>query len=95
MDAEIDYLLGSIGHHGCVFIRNGTRYSTMNARTYLRSKLRLNRHLIDSSDEFIDKIASQSVESGKPYLIKCRGKERQPAGEWFSALLAEYRGSHS
>lgn len=91
MDDEIDYLIGSIGHNGCTFIRNGRHYSTRDARAYLRSKRRLNAHIIDSTEEFIDKIASTSVTTGKPYLIDCRGEERQPAGKWFAALLADYR----
>ncbi len=93
MHDEIDYLIAEIGRSGCNFIRNGKMHSARIGRAHLRSKRRLNAHLIDSTEEFIEKIASRSVTSGKPYLIKCRGRPAQPAGEWFTALLAEHRGS--
>lgn len=93
MDDEIDYLIGSVGRSHCVFIRNGKRYTGSDGRAHLRSKLRLNARHIDSTEEFIEKIASRSVMSGKPYLIRCRGEGKQPLGEWLTALLAEYRGT--
>lgn len=92
MNDEIDYLIEEVGKSGCTFIRNGKYYAGRRARAHLQSKRRLNGHLIDSTEEFIEKIASKSVTSGKPYLIHCKGQDAQTAGEWFSALLAEYRG---
>ena len=76
---------------GCVLVRNGVRFTGRESRRYLESKRRRNAHLIDSAEAFIDKIASRSVTSGQPYLIKCRNQPRQNAGEWFAALLAERR----
>lgn len=95
MDEEINYLISSVGKSGCRFIRNGRRYSGYDARSRLRSKRRLNSHLIDSTEEFIEKIASRSVRSGKPYLIDCRGEDEQPLGEWLTAVLADYRDKNS
>lgn len=91
IDDEIDYLVGSIGKDKCAFIRNGKRYSTRDARAYLRSKKRRNAHHVRSTEDFIDKIASMSVTSGEPYLIKCRGADKQPLGNWLTELLADYR----
>ena len=92
MDDEIDYLLSSVGKSGCSFIRNGKRYSGKNARAHLKSKRRRNAHLIDSTEEFIEKLASKSSMSGKSYLISCNGEDQQTAGEWFTAVLRKYRG---
>ena len=91
-DEEIDYLISSVGKSGCTFIRNGRRYSGRDARAHLRSKRRHNAHLIDSTEEFIEKIASKSSMSGKSYLISCKGEEQQTAGEWFTTVLRNYRG---
>ena len=91
MDEEIDYLISSVGKGGCTFIRNGNRLTGRAARAHLRSKRRLNAHVIDSTEEFIEKIASQSATSGKPYLISCKGENQQNAGEWLTALLAQHR----
>ena len=93
MDQEIDYLISSVGKSDCTFIRNGKPYSGPNARKHLRSKRRHNARLIGSTEEFIEKIASRSSMSGKPYLISCRGQGRQTANEWFRALLIKFRGS--
>lgn len=94
-DDEIDYLIDSVSQSHCVFIRNGKRYTGRDARQHLRSKNRLNSHLIDTTEEFIEKIASRSVMSGKPYLIACRGADEQPLGDWLTARLADYRHSRS
>ena len=95
MDDEIDYLISSVGRGGCKFIRNGTQHLGKDARAHLKSKRRHNAHLFHSTEEFIEKIASKSAMSGKPYLIGCRAKAKQTAAEWFTALLAEYRASGS
>lgn len=91
MNEEIDYLISSVGKGGCTFIRNGKKYTGINARAHLKSKRRRNAHIIDSTEEFIAKIASQSITSGKPYLIRCKAEQEQNAGEWFTALLAQHR----
>lgn len=91
MDEEIDYLISSVGRSGCAFIRNGKRYSGRDARAHLRSKRRRNAHLIDSTEEFVEKIASKSSTSGKPYLIRCGRRQQETANEWFTALLEKHR----
>ena len=88
---EISYLINSVGKSGCSFIRNGERYSGKDARQHLRSKRKLNAHLIHSAEDFIEKIASRSSNSGQPYMISCQGKEQQMAKEWFTRLLALHR----
>ena len=93
MNEEIDYLISSVGKSGCAFIRNGKRYSGRDARAHLRSKRRRNAHLIESTEGFIEKIASESSTSGKPYLIRCRRQQQETANAWFTALLIKLRGN--
>jgi len=93
MDDEIDFLIESVGRDGCAFIRNERRYSGREARQHLRSKRALNSQLLDSTEDFIEKIASRSATSGEPYLIRCRGKEAVAASEWLRTLLARHRNS--
>ena len=95
MDDEIDYLLSEIGKSHCTFIRNGKRYSGQDARAHIRSKYRYNAELVHSTEEFIEKIASESSMSGKPYLIRCSGQDEQRVGEWFTGLLADYRNTEN
>ena len=93
MDDEIDRLIREVGRNGCSFIRNGERYSSRDARAWLRSKYRRNAHLVDSTEAFITKIASQSSTTGEPYRIRCRGKAEAAAGDWFTAWLAQHRAA--
>ena len=93
MNEEIDYLIASVGRDGCTFIRNDRRYSGREAREHLRSKRQRNAQLIDSTEEFIKNIASESSTSGAPYLIRCRRQQQLTANEWFTALLEDHRES--
>lgn len=93
MESEIDYLLAVVADSGCTFIRNGKQYSAKDARDHLSMKRRRGKRYYDSSDEFIERIASKSSWSGKPYKIQCDDDLEEPAGEWFSKALLEYRDS--
>ena len=91
MDDEIDRLIRSIGRDGCTFVRNGRQYTRRNARAHLRSKVERNAHLIDSTEDFIRKLASSSATTGQPYLIRCTGRPETTANAWFSEMLAKQR----
>ena len=93
MNAEIDHLLATVAGSGCTFIRNGKEYEATDAHDHLAMKRRRGKRHFDSADEFIERIASSSSWSGKPYHIRCGDDEAVLAGEWFSQLLAEYRAS--
>ena len=90
-EAEIQYLIDSIGRDGCRFVRNDRRYSNREARAHLKSKRELNEQYMASAEDFIEKLASYSVTTGEPYRIRCRGGQEQAAGDWFRTLLATFR----
>ena len=91
MDAEIDHLLSTVGQSDCTFTRNGKSYPAKDAQKHLQTKRKRGKRYFSSADEFIENLASKSSMSGKPYLIQCGEGAEQPSGEWFAALLAEYR----
>ncbi|TDJ42325.1 MAG: hypothetical protein E2O50_06530 [Gammaproteobacteria bacterium] len=93
-DAEIEYLLTSVGSSNCVFIRNGTQHPAANAESHLRMKYEKNRRYIDNADEFIYKLASKSSWTGKPYTLACPGAEVQATKSWLLERLAEYRAAN-
>ena len=71
-----------------VFIRNGKQYTADLAAEFLRRKWKSRRSEIHSAAEFIDKVASSSSTTGKPYRIRWSdGKERLSA-EFFRAQLS-------
>jgi hypothetical protein len=58
------------------FIRNGSTYNSSHAATFLRRKWQTNQSEVRTARDFIDKVASISGTSGKPYLIRFKdGKE--------------------
>lgn len=73
-DAErqkIEALITRIGElTGVAFVRNGSTYNAASAVRFLRQKWIANDGAITTAREFIDKVASVSGSSGKPYLIR-------------------------
>lgn len=55
-----------------VFVRNGVEYDAATAAKFLQGKWDANAAEIKSAGEFIDKAASVSSTTGKPYLIRLR-----------------------
>ena len=52
------------------FVRNGATYNADSAATFLRRKWEANGSEVKTARDFIDKVASFSGTSGKPYLIR-------------------------
>ena len=88
--AEIDYLLSSVGSSDCTFIRNGERYDSRSAEDHLRMKYRRGKRYAQTSEKFIERLASNSYLSKKLYYIECEG-EKMPSGDWLMKRLGEYR----
>jgi hypothetical protein len=61
--AEIDYLLNAVEERRCRFVRNDISYSSSEFLGHLQSKLQLNEGLVNSSEEFIEKIGTRSAVS--------------------------------
>lgn len=91
MDEEIDFLLNTVGQSDCTFTRNGKSYPAADAQKHLQTKRKRGKRYYSTADEYIEKLASKSSMSGKPYSIQCGEEAEQPSGEWFAALLAKYR----
>lgn len=92
---EISYLLSTLANSDCEFNRNGSWYDAKSAAAHLSSKLQylFAKDLVQSSEDFIDKAATQSSMSGRAYEIRCKGGEAVPTGQWLRILLARYRDS--
>jgi Family of unknown function (DUF5329) len=92
-EIEINHLLGLIEQSGCEFFRNGTWYDAQRAQAHLRAKyeaLAANNQ-INTAEDFIEKAASHSSISGRPYQIKCGSSTQMSTSQWFSEALARYR----
>jgi len=69
------------------FIRNGSSYSADNAATLLSRKWQANESNVKTARDFIDKVASFSGTSGKPYLIRFKDGKEIKSREFFLAEL--------
>jgi hypothetical protein len=92
---EINYLLGLIEESGCEFYRNGTWYDAQQAQAHLRGKFDVlaASDQIKTAEDFIEKAASNSSMSGRPYQIRCAGAAAMTTNQWFSAALTRFRGN--
>jgi Family of unknown function (DUF5329) len=90
---EINYLLGFIENSGCEFYRNGSWYDSKKAQTHLRDKYELlaARDQINTAEDFIEKAATKSSLSGRPYRVRCRGEDAVSSNPWLRDVLARYR----
>jgi hypothetical protein len=70
------------------FVRNGKVYDATIAAKFLRGKLAVNNAEVKTARGFIDKVASFSGTSGKPYLIRRSDGNEIKSKDY---LLAELR----
>lgn len=90
-EAEIEYLVSAIGASDCTFIRNGKRHDAGDAEAHLRMKYKRGKRYAPTAEEFIERLASASSMSKKPYYIECNGQDAVPSGDWLMTHLHEYR----
>lgn len=94
-EEEVEYLVTTVGESNCTFIRNGKRHSAVDAEDHLRMKYRRGKRYAPTTEKFIERLASASSMSRKPYFMECDGQEAVPSGEWLMAQLVDYRSKGS
>ena len=94
-DVEIGQLLGYIEHSGCAMYRNGSWYSASDARAHLEKKYHylLDKGLVNTTEDFMDRAATASSMSGEPYQVKCDRGEPTSSAEWLTTELQRLRGA--
>lgn len=91
-DPEIEHLMVFVATSQCRFIRNGKMYDAAQSRKHLERKYRHIQHAIGSADEFIEKVASRSSVTGRPYRVQCSDRE-VPTATWLRDELGRFRTS--
>ena len=86
---KIEALIKHVGDlKDAKFIRNGSTYEPSSAVRFLRGKWNANKTEVITARDFIDKVASMSGTSGKPYLIRFKDGKEIKSSEF---LLAELK----
>ncbi len=90
---EVETLIAFIENSPCRFKRNGTWHDAGQAVNHIRRKYNylLKKNLVNSTEEFIERAASQSSISGKAYKIQCNNGETITCGQWLKAELDRIR----
>lgn len=90
---EINHLLDHLERSGCEFYRNGDWYSAKDAHAHIEKKYSylLEKGLVANAEDFIQRAASQSSMSGKPYMVRCDGAAPMPSARWFLDELLRFR----
>ena len=91
--AELEQLFIVVEQSGCVFTRNGSDHDSADAADHLRLKARRGKRYYDTPDEYIDRMATESSWTGKPYSVQCPGEDPQSSNAWLHGLLDGYRGA--
>ncbi len=86
--ARIDKLIRHVElQKGMVFIRNGSEYSCEQAAKFLRGKMESMGAEVSTAREFIERIATRSSMSGKPYQIRLADGTVLPAAHYLTDQL--------
>jgi hypothetical protein len=75
------------GLKDAVFVRNDKEYDAKTAAKFLRGKWDSNKSDIKTAKDFIEKAASVSSTTGKPYLIRRKGGKETKSGDFLRAEL--------
>lgn len=89
-DEEIQYLLEFVATSGCDFERNGTPHAPGEAADHLRMKYKRGKRYVNTAEQFIDRLASESSWTGRDYTATCNGKEIA-SGQWLHEALLNHR----
>ena len=93
VQGEIDQLFAALDQSGCQFYRNGAWHDADQATSHLKRKhdYLAKRNLMPTAESLIERAASKSSLSGKPYLVKCPGNETVHSSVWFTEQLTRIR----
>lgn len=69
------------------FIRNGSSHDAKTAAKFLRGKWQAHQKETKTATDFIDKVASVSGTSGKPYLIRFKDADEVKCGDYLKEQL--------
>jgi hypothetical protein len=96
-EKEILHLFGYLENSNCEFNRNGSWYSPYEAAKHLTRKYRwlVNKGLINSAEQFIERAASRSSFSGESYLVRCGNSSPIKSSDWFTDELNNFRETYN
>ena len=86
---RIEALIAAVESSGVTFIRNGTPHDSAEAARHLRKKWKYAGGRDLTAEQFIERLASRSSLTGRPYEVGLADGTTRPAGDWLRAKLEE------
>lgn len=88
--ARTESLLTELGkQQNLTFTRNGTEHNAADAESHLRLKLRKTEKRLNTTEQFIDNVASKSSITGEAYQVKDAQGNVLSANQYLHDLLKE------
>jgi len=91
LEKTINHLLTTVENSKCTFIRNGSEHSPKEAADHMRKKFNYYKKEIKTPSDFLDKCATKSELSGKPYMVKLPDGKTVKCREWLDEELKKFR----
>jgi hypothetical protein len=88
---EVEHLLQFLRSSDCRMIRNGKAHDGEEATQHVQRKYDHFRGEISSTEEFIERAASQSTISGQAYQVQCPGEPARLSRDWLLHELEAFR----
>jgi len=90
---EVNFLLGYLEGSRCEFYRNGTWHDSKAAQAHLRDKYKylVAMNLVNTTEQFIERAATESSITGQPYQVRCNGGATVTSSQWLRDELARFR----
>jgi hypothetical protein len=86
---KIEELIGAVEQlKNAQFVRNGKSYSAASAARFLREKWKARESEVRTAEDFIEKVGSFSLTTGRPYAIRFASGQETPSALFFRSLLA-------
>ena len=92
-ESVIQFLLQHVADSGLIFIRNSERHDAADAAEHMNNKYEYFRDKIKTPEEFIQRCASKSLLSGKPYRVVLDNGEEMRTDAWLLRALTAHRRS--
>jgi len=91
---EIQQLIQAVEQSGCTFHRNGKAHDAQDGADHLRLKLKRGGKYADTAEHFIERLASKSSWTNKPYMIELPNGKQQTMQTWLEAELVKIRAAN-
>jgi hypothetical protein len=91
LDQTISYLLDYVATSNATFIRNGTSHTPAEAAAHIKAKYEHFKPQIKTPEDFIRFSASQSLLTGKAYLVRTPDGKEMRLDAWLTAALEAHR----